>query len=72
MNEVIFITGDKFLPAMHLKQPEITYSTCGPFTKNKEKILKDLKKQEVQNRFTKTNYKKLDFYMIWLMEILKI
>ena len=55
MSEVIFITGDKFLPAMHLKQPEITYSTCGPFTKNKEKILKDLKKQEVQNRFTKTN-----------------
>ena len=25
---------------MHLKQPEFTYSTCGPFTKNKEKIKK--------------------------------
>ena len=55
MNEVIFITGDKFLSVMHLKQPKITYSTCVPFTKNKEKILKDLKKQEIQNSFTKTN-----------------
>ena len=25
---------------MHLKQPEITYSACGPFTKNKERIQK--------------------------------
>ena len=55
MNEVIFITGDKFLSAMHLKQPKITYNTCVPFTINKEKILKDLKKQERQNGFTKTN-----------------
>ena len=23
---------------MHLKQPESTYSACGPFTKNKERI----------------------------------
>ena len=25
---------------MHLKQPEFTYSTCGPFAKNKERIQK--------------------------------
>ena len=25
---------------MHLKQPECTYSACGPFTKNKERIQK--------------------------------
>ena len=25
---------------MHLKQPEFTYSACGPFTKNKERIQK--------------------------------
>ena len=25
---------------MHLKQPEFTYSVCGPFTKNKERIQK--------------------------------
>ena len=25
---------------MHLRQPEFTYSACGPFTKNKERIQK--------------------------------
>ena len=25
---------------MHLRQPRFTYSTCGPFTKNKERIQK--------------------------------
>ena len=25
---------------MHLKQPSFTYSTCGPFTKNKKRIKK--------------------------------
>ena len=28
------------MPEMHLKQPGLTYSACGPFTKNKEKIKK--------------------------------
>ena len=28
------------MPEMHLKQPGFTYSTCGPFTKNKEWIQK--------------------------------
>ena len=32
--------GDKFMPQMHLKQPGFTYSTCGPFTKNKERTEK--------------------------------
>ena len=31
----ILLAGDKFMPKMHLKQPEFTYRTCGPFTKNK-------------------------------------
>ena len=34
------LTGDKFMPEMHLKQPAITYSACGPFTKIKERIVK--------------------------------
>ena len=41
------------MPEMHLKQPGFTYSACGPFTKNKERIQK----------FTKTgntNYIYLD------------
>ena len=28
------------MPEMHLKQPGFTYSTCGPFRKNKERIQK--------------------------------
>ena len=32
------LAGDKFMPEMHLKQPGFTYSTCGSFTKNKERI----------------------------------
>ena len=32
--------GDKLMPEMHLKQLGFTYNTCGPFTKNKERIKK--------------------------------
>ena len=41
MNETVnkfLLAGDKFTPEMHLKQPGFTYSSCGPLTKNKERI----------------------------------
>ena len=41
MNEIVntfSLVGDKFMPEMDLKQPGFTYSACGPFTKNKERI----------------------------------
>ena len=34
------LAGDKYMPEMHLRQPGFTYSACGPFTKNKERIKK--------------------------------
>ena len=74
MNEIVnksLLAGDKFMPEMHLKQPGFTYSACGPFTKNKERI-QNLKKQDIQAIFTKMNLIRLVFNMIWLMEILKI
>ena len=43
MNDIInkfLLAGDKFIPEMHLRQPRFTYSACGPFTKNKERIQK--------------------------------
>ena len=43
MNKIVkkfLLAGDKFVPEMHLKQPGFTYSACGPFTKNKERIQK--------------------------------
>ena len=41
MNKIVnkcFLAGDKLMPEMHLKQPGFTYSACGPFAKNKERI----------------------------------
>ena len=75
MNEIVnnfLLAGDKFMPEMHLRQPEFVYSACGPFTKKKERIQKLKKKQEIQAIFTKMNWIKNTFHMIWLMEILKI
>ena len=42
MNEIVrfLLVEDKYMPEMHLKQPGFTYSACGPFTKNKERIEK--------------------------------
>ena len=44
MNEIVnrfLLVGDKFvMPEMHLKQPGLSFSACGTFTKNKERIEK--------------------------------
>ena len=45
MNEIVnkfLLMGDKFKLEIHLKQPGFTYSACGPFTKNKERIKKSM------------------------------
>ena len=43
MNEIInkfLLVGDKFMSEIHLKQSSFTYSACGSFTENKERIEK--------------------------------
>ena len=43
MNNVInkfLLLGDKFMPEIHLRQPQFTYSACGPFTRHEERIQK--------------------------------
>ena len=43
MNKVInkfLLAGDKFMPEMHLRQPQFVYSACGIFTRHKERIKK--------------------------------
>ena len=43
MNETVnklLLPSDNFMSEMHLKEPGFTYSACGPFTKNKERIQK--------------------------------
>ena len=32
------LAGDKFMSEIHLRQPILTWSVCGPFTKIKERI----------------------------------
>ena len=43
MNNIVnkcLLAGDKFMPEMHLRQPQFIYSTCGPFTRHRERIKK--------------------------------
>ena len=43
MNDIInkfLLAGDKRMPEMHFGQSQFSYSACGPFTKNKERIQK--------------------------------
>ena len=43
MNNILIkflLAGDKFMPEMHLRQPQFTYSACGPFTRHKQRIQK--------------------------------
>ena len=43
MNKIVnkfLLADDKFMPEMHLKQLSFTYSACGRFTRNKERIEK--------------------------------
>ena len=34
------LVGNKFMPEIHLRQPQFTYSACGPFTKHEQRIQK--------------------------------
>ena len=54
------------MPEMHLRQPGFTYSACGSFTKNKERIEKFMKTENT-DFFIEMNLIKLAFSMIWLM-----
>ena len=60
------------MPEMHLKQPEFTYSACGPFIKTK-KELKKFKEREDTRYIYKNELGKACFqHEIWVIEILKI
>ena len=70
MNEIVnkyLLAGDKFMPELHLKQPGFTYSACGPFIRNKERIEKIMQTVNTDFISKKTNLIKLVFSMIWLM-----
>ena len=74
MNNVInkfLLAGDKFMPKMHLRQPQFVYSACGPFTRHKERI-KEFKHKVIHVIFIEMNLIKLVFNTILLMRIIKI
>ena len=74
MNAIInkfLLVGDRFMPEMHLGQPGFTYSACGPFPKNKERIKKFMQ-SGIQILFTEMRLIKHVFNMIWLMVNQKI
>ena len=80
MNEMInkfLLAGDRFMPEMHLRQPVVTYSTCGPFTKNKERTQKFKETRDAryiyQNELDKACWQLVLFaYVCLLIEILNI
>ena len=74
MNEIVnkfLLAGDKFMPEPHLRQPGFAYSTCGPFTKNKERM-KKIKEIGYSRYIYQNELDKLVFNMTCLMGILKI
>ena len=57
MNDIInkfSLTGDKFMPEMHFKQPGFTYSAFGRFTKSKQ-IIQIFMETEDKTAFTEMN-----------------
>ena len=63
MNEIvnkILMTGNKFIPKLHIRQPGFTYSACGPFTKHCERIQKFKQTGDLKYIF-KNNLDKLCF-----------
>ena len=63
MNETVnkfFLARDRFMLEMHLRQPGITSSACGPFSKNKEKIQK-FKETRDSRQVYKNNLDKANF-----------
>ena len=72
MNERVnkfLLAGDKFMPEIHIQQPDLTYSACLPYTKSKERIQKFMQTGII---FTKMILISLVFNMIWLMVNIKI
>ena len=54
MNKTInksLLTGDKFTPELHLKQPEFTYSSFGRSTKHRERIKKFREKGNLKHLY---------------------
>ena len=73
MNHIInkfVLAGDKFMPEMHLRQPQFTYRTCHLLSINQE--FKSLQKLEIHTIYIKMNLIKLVLLMMHPIRIVKI
>ena len=74
MNEIVnkfLLSRDKFTPKMHKRQPGVTYSVFGPFTKNKERVQKFRETEDLRYIY-ENELDKACFQMTYILEILKI
>ena len=74
MNEIanrFLLAGDKCMSEKFLRQAGFTYTACGPFTENKERIQK-FKETGDRTYIYKNKLDKACFSIIWLLEILRI
>ena len=74
MNNVInkfLLAGDKFMPEMHLRQSQFTYSVVDHLL-NINKEFKSLKKLVIQTIYTKMNWIMLVLLMMLRILIVKI
>ena len=60
MSSYCLLSGDKFMPEMHLIEHRFMYSVYRGYTRHKEKV-KNLMKQEIYYMFNKMNEIKLTF-----------
>ena len=70
------MTGDKFMPELHLKQPGFTYMACVSFTKHHERIQKFREtgnlKHLYRNELDKTCFTHILIVKIQLRQLFKI
>ena len=68
----LLLAGDKFMPEIHLRQPQFTYSACGPFTKHEQRIQKIKDTGDTNYIYVKMNWIKLVLLMMLRILIAKI
>ena len=74
MNNLInkfLLAGDKFIPEIHLRQPQFTYSAYGRFTRHEERIQK-FKETGATNYIYMNELDKAFLFMMQHILILKI
>ena len=50
INSKCLLAGDNFMPELHLRLPEFTYSACGLFTKHHRRIKKFRQTRDLKHR----------------------